>query len=152
MARGVYALPSTMEDKYFDEQNRCHKGIYNSLSALYLLGYLDSDPSELHMAFPQTYNTTKLKGRGIVCMNQAVSNYDVGTISVKTPRGNVVRAYCIERTLCEVMRDSEVSRHIVRDAFTQYLRNNDANLKSLRTFAKMFGVESKVNTFLEVLL
>ncbi|MCQ3035166.1 MAG: type IV toxin-antitoxin system AbiEi family antitoxin domain-containing protein [Bacilli bacterium] len=152
MARGVYALPSTMEDKYFDEQNRCHKGIYNSLSSLYLLGYLDSDPNKLYMAFPQTYNTTKLKARGIVCMNQAVSNYDVGTISVKTPRGNVVRTYCIERTLCEVMRDSEVSRHVVRDAFAQYLRNNDANLKSLRTFAKMFGVESKVNTFLEVLL
>ena len=37
MARGVYALPSTMQDKYFDEQNRCHKGIYNSLSSLYLL-------------------------------------------------------------------------------------------------------------------
>ena len=152
MARGVYALPLTMNDIYFDEQNRCHKGIFNSLSSLYLLGYLDQNPESIYMAFPQTYNTSKLKARGIVCMNQAVSNYDVGTITIKTPRGNNVRTYCIERTLCEVMRDSDISRHIVRDAFSQYLRSGDANIKSLKAFAKMFGVESKVDTFLEVLL
>ncbi len=150
--RGVYGLPQTRKDIYFDEQNRYKKGIYFSLSALYLLGYVDESVDKLYLAFPQTYNTTKAKNRGIICMNQAPSNYEVGAIEIKTPQNNIVRVYCIERTLCELIRDNEIPKSIIKQSFIKYFRNNDANIDKLKAFAKMFNCENKINTIIDLLI
>ena len=150
--RGVYGLPQTRKDIYFDEQNRYKKGIYFSLSALYLLGYVDESVDKLYLAFPQTYNTTKAKNRGIICMNQAPSNYEVGAIEIKTPQNNIVRVYCIERTLCELIRDNEIPKSIIKQSFIKYFRNSDANIDKLKAFAKMFNCENKINTIIDLLI
>lgn len=150
--RGVYGLPQTRKDIYFDEQNRYKKGIYFSLSALYLLGYVDEFVDKLYLAFPQTYNTTKAKNRGIICMNQAPSNYEVGAIEIKTPQNNIVRVYCIERTLCELIRDNEIPKSIIKQSFIKYFRNSDANIDKLKAFAKMFNCENKINTIIDLLI
>lgn len=150
--RGVYGLPQTRKDIYFDEQNRYKKGIYFSLSALYLLGYIDEFVDKLYLAFPQTYNTTKAKNRGIICMNQAPSNYEVGAIEIKTPQNNIVRVYCIERTLCELIRDNEIPKSIIKQSFIKYFRNSEANIDKLKAFAKMFNCENKINTIIDLLI
>ena len=150
--RGVYGLPQTRKDIYFDEQNRYKKGIYFSLSALYLLGYVDESVDKLYLAFPQTYNTTKAKNRGIICMNQAPSNYEVGAIEIETPQNNIVRVYCIERTLCELIRDNEIPKSIIKQSFIKYFRNSDANIDKLKAFAKMFNCENKINTIIDLLI
>ena len=150
--RGVYGLPQTRKDIYFDEQNRYKKGIYFSLSALYLLGYIDESVDKLYLAFPQTYNTTKAKNRGIICMNQAPSNYEVGAIEIETPQNNIVRVYCIERTLCELIRDNEIPKSIIKQSFIKYFRNSDANIDKLKAFAKMFNCENKINTIIDLLI
>ena len=150
--RGVYGLPQTRKDIYFDEQNRYKKGIYFSLSALYLLGYIDESIDKLYLAFPQTYNTTKAKNRGIICMNQAPSNYEVGAIEIETPQNNIVRVYCIERTLCELIRDNEIPKSIIKQSFIKYFRNSDANIDKLKAFAKMFNCENKINTIIDLLI
>lgn len=150
--RGVYGLPQTRKDIYFDEQNRYKKGIYFSLSALYLLGYVDESVDKLYLAFPQTYNTTKAKNRGIICMNQAPSNYEVGAIEIKTSQNNIVRVYCIERTLCELIRDNEIPKSIIKQSFIKYFRNSDANIDKLKAFAKMFNCENKINTIIDLLI
>ena len=150
--RGVYGLPQTRKDIYFDEQNRYKKGIYFSLSALYLLGYVDEYVDKLYLAFPQTYNTTKAKNRGIICMNQAPSNYEVGAIDIKTPQNNIVRVYCIERTLCELIHDNEIPKSIIKQSFIKYFRNSDANIDKLKAFAKMFNCENKINTIIDLLI
>ncbi|MDD7316818.1 MAG: type IV toxin-antitoxin system AbiEi family antitoxin domain-containing protein [Bacillales bacterium] len=150
--RGVYGLPQTRKDIYFDEQNRYKKGIYFSLSALYLLGYVDEYVDKLYLAFPQTYNTTKAKNRGIICMNQAPSNYEVGAIDIKTSQNNIVRVYCIERTLCELIRDNEIPKSIIKQSFIKYFRNSDANIDKLKAFAKMFNCENKINTIIDLLI
>ena len=150
--RGVYGLPQTRKDIYFDEQNRYKKGIYFSLSALYLLGYVDEYVDKLYLAFPQTYNTTKAKNRGIICMNQAPSNYEVGAIEIKTPQNNIVKVYCIERTLCELIRDNDIPKSIIKQSFIKYFRNSDANIDKLKAFAKMFNCENKTNTIIDLLI
>lgn len=150
--RGVYGLPQTRKDIYFDEQNRYKKGIYFSLSALYLLGYVDESIDKLYLAFPQTYNTTKAKNRGIICMNQAPSNYEVGAIEIETPQNNIVRVYCIERTLCELIRDNEIPKSIIKQSFIKYFRNSDANIDKLKAFSKMFNCENKINTIIDLLI
>ena len=150
--RGVYGLPQTRKDIYFDEQNRYKKGIYFSLSALYLLGYVDEYIDKLYLAFPQTYNTTKAKNRGIICMNQAPSNYEVGAIEIETPQNNIVRVYCIERTLCELIRDNEIPKSIIKQSFIKYFRNSDVNIDKLKAFAKMFNCENKINTIIDLLI
>ena len=65
-------------------------------------------------------------------MNQAPSNYEVGAIEIKTPQNNIVRVYCIERTLCELIRDNEIPKSIIKQSFFKYFRNSDANIDKLK--------------------
>lgn len=153
LSRGVYGLPGTQVDVFFNEYVRVTKGIFCLMSALYLLGYCESLPNTLQMSFPKTYNVAKPKERGVLCLNQTNSVYGVGAIEVYTPRGNKVRVYSIERTLCECLsREEDVDMAVVRKAIAKYLHSGEVNIPLLETYGKMFGVYSRVKFCIDFLL
>ena len=56
------------------------------------------------MTFPASYNTSAVKNE-ITAHRVKKELYDKGIISVKTPFGNEVNAYCIEHTLCDILQE-----------------------------------------------
>ena len=79
--------------------------------------------------------------------------YDLGIEDVTTPGGNVVRAYSVERTLCDILKPhSCVDIQVVTEAFKRYAANSDKNIPVLSELAKLLKVEIKLRSYLEVLL
>ena len=79
--------------------------------------------------------------------------YDLGVAEVITPGGNTVRAYSVERTLCDILRPhSHVDIQIVTEAFKRYATRLDKNISVLSEYAKTLKVEKKLRAYLEVLL
>ena len=79
--------------------------------------------------------------------------YDLGVAEVITPGGNTVRAYSVERTLCDVLRShSQVDIQVVADAFKRYAVRTDKNIPVLSEYAKALKVEQRLRAYLEVLL
>lgn len=151
-ARGVYVLPAKLDDEFYNLQVRLKKGVFSNVSALYLLGFTDRTPIKFDMTFPESYNTSGIK-KEIIAHRVKKELYENGIITVKTPSGNEVNAYCIEHTLCDILKTrNAIDIQIVTDAFKRYAKCSNKNLPLISEFAKMSRVEDKVRKYLEVLV
>lgn len=99
------------------------------------------------------YNLSKPKKENIRCVQCKKALYDLGIAEVMTPGGNIVRAYSVERTLCDILRvHGHVDIQIVTEAFKHYATRSDKNIPVLSEYAKVLRVEPKLRSYLEVLL
>ncbi|MDE5598467.1 MAG: type IV toxin-antitoxin system AbiEi family antitoxin domain-containing protein [Lachnospiraceae bacterium] len=152
-ARGVYVLPEVWDDEIFNLQNRFKRGIYSHETALFLWDLTDRAPNRYHMTFPVNYNLTKPKEENIRCVQCKKELYDLGIEDVTSPGGHTVRAYSVGRTLCDILRPhSHVDIQIVTEAFKRYTSRSDKNIPILSEFAKILKVETRLRSYLEVLL
>lgn len=151
--RGVYLLADAWEDEFLVAQLRFPRGTLSDGTALYLHGLTDRTPLFLTMTFPRSYRATKAREAGIEVRTCANDLLDLGVVSVKTPYGNEVRCYDVERTLCDIVRGQAVPDvQVVSPAMKEYARSGQRNIHKLLTYARRLGVEKKVRTYMEVLL
>ena len=152
-ARGVYILPQIWEDELFNLQVRFKKGIFSNETALFLNDLTDRTPTQFCMTFPLNYNTTRLKNENVKCFRAKDELYSIGVIEVSTPAGNTVKIYGVERTLCDILRGhSNTDIQIVSEAFKRYAKITNKNIPMLSEYAKIFRVEKRLRTYLEVLI
>ncbi len=151
--RGVYIIPTLLDDEMFNLQMRIKRGIFSHETALFLLDLSDRTPSFFSMTFPLNYNTTKLKSENVKYYRVKNDHYDLGSISSKSPGGNPVRLYNAERTLCDILkRRSNTDIQIITDAFKRYANLNNKDIPLLSNYSKIFRVETRVRAYLEILL
>jgi hypothetical protein len=105
------------------------------------------------MTFKGFYHSSSLAKNGIVVKHSSKSLYPLEIVEVKTPLGNIVRAYSAERTLCEIMT-AKVAADIqtITYAVKTYVSRKEKNIPKLIQLAKAFHVEKKLRAYLEVLL
>ena len=152
-SRGIYILPEVWEDEIFNLQNRFKRGVYSHETALFLWDLTDRTPNKYHMTFPMNYNLTNPKKENIRCVQCKKEIYDLGIEEVTTPGGNAVRAYSAERTLCDILKPhSRVDIQVATEAFKRYVSNSNKNIPVLSEYAKLLKVETKLRSYLEVLL
>ena len=150
--RGVYVLPEKLDDEFFNLQTRFKKGVFSNTSALYLLGFTDRTPIKFDMTFPSSYNTSSIKDE-IIAHRVIKELYEKGIVKVKTPFGNIVNAYCIEHTLCDILNARyDIDIQVVTDAFKRYSQYDSKNIPLLSEFSKIARVETRVRQYLEVLI
>jgi len=152
-ARGVFVLPEVWDDEFVNLQSQFKKGIYSKETALFLHDLTDRTPMAYSMTFPDNYNLTKVKNDGILANRIKEPYYSLGILEVQTPTDNFVRAYCVEKTLCDILRPrSNVEVGVISEAFKRYALNSNKNIPKLSDYAKQLKVEKKVRAYLEVLL
>lgn len=153
VSRGVYTLPEVWEDEFVNIQSRYKRGIYALDTVLFLCDLTDRTPMRFHMVFPSTYNLSNPKQDGIVCSCSKEPLYSLGVTEMTTPGGNVVRSYCAERTLCDILKPrNRTDIQVVTDAFKRYAAGKDKNIPLLSEYARALKVEEKLRSYLEVLL
>lgn len=151
-SRGVYMLADEFEDEFFLLQKRYSRGIYSHATALFLLGYSDRVPLSMHMTFPAGYNSNTIKTENITITRVSKLNYDLGITTVKTPYGNEIKVYDLERSLCDVLRGQGDDIQIVQAAFKKYVTDRNKDINKLYSYSKQLFVEPKVRKYIEVLL
>lgn len=133
-------------------QLRFPKGTFSDGTAPFLHGYTDRTPLQLTMTFPRSYRATKAREAGIEVRTCADGVLDLGRTSVRTSYGNKVRAYDLERTLCDVVCGQRiVDVQVANPAMRQYARSSK-NVQRLLGYAHALGVKKKIRSYLEVLL
>lgn len=152
-ARGVYILPEIWEDEFVNLQARFKKGIFSNETALFLWDLTDQTPNRYDMTFPHNYNLTNVKSEGVNCSRVKQEWYAEGKTQLESPGGNRITVYNMERTLCDILRKrGGINTGIITEAFKRYTARNDKNIPLLSEYAKMFRVEEKVRSYLEVLI
>ena len=151
--RGLYMLPDAWDDELLVLQHRFKKGIFSHETALFLHGLTDRTPAEFTMTFPHAYNAKAAKDEGIIVKKSVEKHYDLGQCAIRTPFGNEVRAYDIERTLCDIVRgEGSLDVQLVNPALKAYAASKEKNVNKLLRYAKELGAERKIKTYMGVLL
>lgn len=148
---GIYRKPDVYIDDLFVLQYKFPKGIYSLETALWLHGLSLTVPFNPVMSFPYGTNTKILKKAGIkpVVLRK---NYDIGVVETRTPAGQLVRVYDVERALTESLRGIySIDTQIVGPSFRAYIEMGKIDYSKLLYYAKLFRVTKKAQAYLEVL-
>lgn len=153
VARGVYIGEDTLEDKYFITQAICKKGVFSHETALYFHDLSDRTPIKYQLTIPSYYNTKLLKDKNYEFFYIKEDLYDVGITEIKSPYGNKIRVYDLERTICDIIRNKKrIEISLFTDAMKRYAERKDRNTIKLHKYAKLFNIEDDLRKYLEVLL
>ncbi len=151
-SRGLYIKADAWEDDFYLLQQKYSKGIYSHDTALYLHGCSDRTPAAYTMSFPKGYNSVSLKNENITVKRAIPEIYDLGIEKVKSPAGNIIEVYSLERTLCDILRGSGSDIQIVNSAMKRYVSMKEKNIHRLFEYAEILRVKPKVLRYMEVLL
>lgn len=149
-SRGVYQLAEVLDDEMYQLQIRYKKGVFSGETALFLSDLTDRTPIRFQMTFPLQYNISSLKKENVKCNRTKPEWYEMGIIQLKTPAGNLVNAYCMEKTLCDILSDTDIQ--VVSEEIKRYAKRLDKNIPLLSEYAKNLHVEKRLRSYLEVLL
>lgn len=152
VARGVYVKTDEWVDEFYILQQRYRKGIFSHDTSLYLNGYSDGIPQTLHLTFQQGYNAPAIYNENVTVSRVSDKNFPLGRSEIETPSGNIVVAYDVERSICDLLRGSNNDLQIIQPAIKKYVVSKDKDINKLLAYARQLRVEPKIRKYLEVLL
>lgn len=152
-SHGNYVLTDDIPDEFKIIQSRSDKLVFSHGTALYLHGMSDRVPHNLDITVPQGDNVSRIKK----CYEKTTFHYckkelwNLGIISIKTPQGYDVKAYDLERCICDLIKarkcvDTQIYTQAVREYFC-----SKCNPGKIINYARQFNLESQVRTYMEVL-
>ena len=153
IAKGQYILPDDMQDELLAISNRSERIIFSHETALYLHGISDRTPFEHTVTAPSgCIPSSAIKSECKVYYIKP-ELFELGKTTLRTPAGNDVPAYDLERTICDVIRSrNKLGTETFLAALKLYAANPKKNLNQLNTYAKQMRVEKVLRQYLEVLL
>lgn len=153
LAPGVYIDPLEFGDDIAALQYRLSRGVFFKDTALFLYGMIDRTPSTYEMNFPLPYAYSTKTDEPIKIYRQKKDLYDIGITTTKTPGGNLVKLYNVERTLCDILRKRDRSdAETIKQAMNSYAKRKEKNLGQLMAYARIFKVEKEISAYMGVLL
>ena len=153
IVKGQYILPDDMQDELLSISKRSDKIIFSHETALFLHGISDRTPFEHTVTAPSgCIPSAAIKAECKVYYIKP-ELFELGKTELKTPAGNEVQAYDLERTVCDVTRSrNKLGTETFLAALKMYAASPKKNLNKLNTYAKQMRVEKVLRQYLEVLL
>ena len=153
IVKGQYILPDDMQDELLSISKRSDKIIFSHETALFLHGISDRTPFEHTVTAPSgCIPSAAIKSECKVYYIKP-ELFELGKTMLKTPAGNKVQAYDLERTICDIIRSrNKLGTETFLAALKMYAASPKKNLNKLNTYAKQMRVEKVLRQYLEVLL
>ncbi|MBR5277768.1 MAG: hypothetical protein IKU23_00720 [Clostridia bacterium] len=153
IANGQYIFEDDIQDELLSIGLRSDKIIFSHETALYLHGISDRTPFEHTFTIPSgNVPPTATKSE---CKMYYIKPelHHLGRTLLKTPFGNEVNCYDLERTVCDIIRSrNKVGTETFLAALKAYAARPDKDLNRLYSYAKQLRVSGVLRKYLEVLL
>ena len=150
VANGIYIDSKKIEDSYYVFSLSMPNAIFSHMTALYFHGLSIKAPNDKYdITVRKYYNSTHLKNHEVFYVTDDI--YELGLTEVETPMGNKVKAYDMERCICDIIRsknrmDFEHVKHSIRE----YIKRKDKDLVKLSQYAEKMGIKEEVMNYVEV--
>ena len=153
IVKGQYILPDDMQDELLSISNRSERIVFSHETALYLHGISDRTPFEHTVTAPSgCIPSAAIKSECKVYYIKP-ELFELGKTILKTPAGNNVPAYDLERTICDTIRSrNKLGTETFLAALKLYAANQKKDLNKLNSYAKKMRVSNILRQYLEVLL
>jgi predicted transcriptional regulator of viral defense system len=153
VSRGLYRVANSIDDELFNFQARYKSSIYSHETALYLHDLTDKTPLSYSISVPVGYHSISLKDsrHKIFYVNRNL--FDLGIISMKSPHGNDIKTFNLERTICDVLRSrNQIDVQLINESLKRYVGKKERNIDLLYNYAKLFRIQKIVRETIEILL
>lgn len=155
IGNGIYGKTDSFEDEYFIIQNRYKHAIFSYNTALFFLNKTEVTPNIIDITIPNDYNVSSINTKQIRVHYASRENMELGVIKLKSPFGNTIKAYNLERTICDIVKnenkcglDIEQRNKVINKAFS----NNEINGTTMIHYAKKLRCEKKIRAIMEVMI
>ena len=151
---GLYQLKGKVIDDFVLISSNSIRIIFSHQTALYLHDISDRTPNVFHISVPQGYNASHIKNRYKDLQVHYVKKdlYEIGKTEIKSPQGNLIPVYDIDRTICDIIIDREkIDKQIFTEAIKRYFKSQNKNLRRLIKYSRLFKIENEIRKYMEVL-
>jgi predicted transcriptional regulator of viral defense system len=153
ISRGVYSATGYMVDEMVVIQARYKGALFSHETAAYLLDLTDRTPLFYSVTVPAGYNATSLKTMEVKVYFMNRKLYRLGSIMLKSPHGNDIWTFTLERTVCDVLRSrNQMDIQQVNEVLKRYVKKKEKDLDLLYQYAGQFRIQKIVREYIEVLL
>ena len=153
IVKGQYILLDDIQDELLAISNRSEKIIFSHETALYLHGISDRTPFEHTVTAPSDCIPSSAMKAECKVYYIKPEFFDLGKTILKTPAGNDVFAYDLERTICDIVRSrNKLGTETFLAALKLYAASPKKDLNKLNSYAKKMRVSNVLHQYLEVLL
>jgi predicted transcriptional regulator of viral defense system len=153
ISRGVYSATGYMVDEMVVIQARYKGALFSHETAAYLLDLTDRTPLFYSVTVLAGYNATSLKTMEVKVYFMNRKLYRLGSIMLKSPHGNDIWTFTLERTVCDVLRSrNQMDIQQVNEVLKRYVKKKEKDLDLLYQYAGQFGIQKIVREYIEVLL
>ena len=148
VASGIYIDTKNNVDNYYVFGLSMPNVIFSHMTALYFHGLSLKDPNGVYdITVKRKYNSIHLRKHNVFYVDNDI--YELGLIEVKTPMGNKVKAYDIERCICDIIRSkNRIDIKLIKYSVRKYLKRKDKDLNKLSLYAEKMGIKDVVMTFI----
>lgn len=153
IVKGQYILPDDLEDELLSISKRSTHIIFSHETALFLHGISDRTPFEHTITAPSgCIPSAAIKAECKVYYIKP-ELFALGKTEEKTPAGNLVPCYDLERTICDCVRSrNKLGTETFLAALKMYAASPKKDLNQLNFYAKQMRVANILRQYLEVLL
>jgi predicted transcriptional regulator of viral defense system len=150
VAKGLYIDSTKIEDVYYVLSVSTPKIIYSHMTALYFHNLSIKAPnSSFDITVTKKYNNPKLKNHNVFYVDDEF--YNLGITEVMTPQGNMVKAYDVERCICDIIRSKKrMDSEHVKYSIKEYIKWKDKDLIKLSNYAEKMGIRNEVMNYMEI--
>lgn len=152
ISKGIYGKTNSFDDYYSIIQQRYKRVVFSYNTALYLMGETEVVPDKIDITVPREYNVNSFDKR--IRVHYIKKDYlDLGIMEIKSPYGNVVKCYNLERTICDIVKnqsnlDREQINKIIRNSFL----HNKIDGTKLIDYSKKLKCEAKIRKIVEIMI
>jgi predicted transcriptional regulator of viral defense system len=122
-------------------------------TALYLNGISDRTPFEHSVTVPSGSKPSSVVKSECKIYYIKPELFDLGKTTLKTPAGNPVPSYDMERTICDIVRSrNKMGTETFLTALKLYAASPKKDLNRLNDYARQMRMANVIRKYLEVLL
>ena len=150
VGNGIYINSNKIEDSYFVLGLELPNIIYSHMTALYFHGLSIKAPNDKYdITVPNNYFNYKIKNHNVFYVDK--DDYELGLIQIDTPMGNKVKAYDMERCICDIIRSKKrMDSEHVKFSIREYVKRKNKDLVKLSEYAEKLGIKKEVMDYVEI--
>ena len=155
IGKGLYGKNNSFDDEFFIIQNRYKNSIFSYNTALFLLNKTEVTPNIIDITIPNDYNVRTINRKEIRIHYTSRENIGLGVINIESPFVNEIRAYNLERTICDIVKnenkcglDIEQRNKVIKNAFA----NGEIDGTTIIEYSKKLKCERKIRIIMEVMI
>lgn len=150
--KGIYILPETIGDEYFNKTYG-KNAIYSHMTALYFHNLCNRVPMIYDITVTKKYYGVLDNDQKVLLHKVDKELLNLGKMKIKSPQGQDIDVYDIERCLCDCLKDKNtIASEYIKEAFNIYFKEMKKDTFKIMKYAKKLGIEKEMHDYLEVLL